>query len=434
MPESPAAPEEIAFSPELLAAVRARFLHAEADPFGGRRIYLENAGGGLTLAAALDADRRIAALPDNAGRDNPASREVGRVIGAGRADVAAFLNATDGSILGDQSTTACAFRVLGAAVAGVPGTNLVCSSLDHASFYDAAGILAARHGLERRVAGFDRETGALDPAVLAALVDERTVSVSIIHASNITGGKTDLAETVRRIRARAPRAVIVADGAQHVQHGIVDVAAAGVDAYVFSAYKVFSRPGFGFAYLSPRLAALPHAQLQGKAAGDWDLGTRDPGGFAAFSAVVDYLTWLGAQAQPDTAGGPRRRQLAAAMQAIESHEAALSRRLLEGDKRHPGLLEHAGVRLHGRRHPSCGREAVFAFSVPGRATGALVRAFGRRGIVLHDRVSDAYSKHTLDALGVPEVVRVSLAHYNTPEEVSIFLGALAEILRAEDPS
>lgn len=427
MPDHVNAPEML-LTPAVQNAVRERFHHPAGDPISGPRIYLENAGGGLTLKSALTTDAAINALPDNAGRDNPASREVGRVIQAGRADLRTFLNTPDGTLLADQSTTACAFRILQAAAQGVAGTNIVCSNLDHASFHDAAAVMASRHGLELRIVPLNRSTGALDPDAIAARVDAGTVSVSVIHASNITGGKTDLAATARLIRARAPQAIIVADGAQHVQHGVVDVAAAGVDAYVFSAYKVFSKPGFGFACLSPRLASFPHAQLLGKPATDWDLGTRDAGGFAAFSAVMDYLVWLGGTVAPETASD-RRSRVVAAYRAIEGHEAALSRLLLHGYDTRPGMARHARVVLHGQPHHSEGREAVFAFSIADVSTGRLVQEFGRRHINVHDRVCDAYSKHTLDALGVPEILRVSLAHYNTVDEIDAFLDALGEILR-----
>ena len=376
----------------------------------------------------FEADQRIGALPDNSGRDNPASREVDKAIAVGRRDVALFLNARDGTILSEQSSTACAFRILEAAAAGVRGTNIVCSQLDHAAFYDAASIVASRHQLERRVVPVNRETGALDPDAMAALVDEGTVAATIIHASNITGAKADLEAIAARVRERAPGAIIVADGAQHTQHSLVDVAGCGVDAYVFSAYKVFSKAGFGFAYLSPRLAALQHAQLLGKSATDWDLGTRDASGFAAFSCVVDYLCWLAGEVTPEVRLEDRRSAIAVAMNAIESHEAALSKRLLHGDGAVPGLLGHARVTLHGARHHCDGREAVFAISVPGVPTARLVREFVERKVIVHDRVSDAYSGHTLEALGVTEVVRVSLAHYNTPGEVDGFLRALDEVL------
>jgi cysteine desulfurase / selenocysteine lyase len=426
MPAS-SAPSEQLFPASTLKAIRDRFHHTEGDPYTGSRIYLENAGGGLTLKTVLEADAAIASLPDNAGRNNPSSREISRVLKAGKADIATLLNATEGTILSEQSTTACAFRILDAAAAGIKGSNIVCSCLDHASFYDASTKIADRYGLERRVAPLNPATGALDPQAVADLADEHTVSVSIIHASNITGGKTDLSAVAAAVRAKAPQAILIADGAQHVQHGIVDVSGVAIDAYVFSAYKLFSKPGFGFAYLSPRLANLPHAQLLGKPGSDWDLGTRDPGGFAAMSQVIDYFSWLAGEIDPH-APADRRGRIVAAIHAIESHEAALSQVLLHGHEKLAGLINHPRVVLHGRQHHCDGREAVFAFSVTGVHTNKLVQEFVRRRIIVHDRVSDAYSRHTMEALGVPAIVRVSLAHYNSPAEVHAFLIALNEIL------
>ena len=51
-----------------------------------------------------------------------------------------------------------------------------------------------------------------------------------------------------------------------------------------------------------------------------------------------------------------------------------------------------------------------------------------RGVIVHDRCSDAYSGHTMTRLGVDAVVRVSFAHYTSFEEVDRFLVALKEIV------
>ncbi len=39
------------------------------------------------------------------------------------------------------------------------------------------------------------------------------------------------------------------------------------------------------------------------------------------------------------------------------------------------------------------------------------------------RVKDAYSTSPLEGLGWPDAVRLSAAHYNTPEEIDLFLKA-----------
>ena len=63
----------IAFSDELMSAVRARFAHVEECPFAGERVFFENAGGALTLNSVAQTSAKFAAIPDNQGRANAAS-------------------------------------------------------------------------------------------------------------------------------------------------------------------------------------------------------------------------------------------------------------------------------------------------------------------------------------------------------------------------
>lgn len=49
------------------------------------------------------------------------------------------------------------------------------------------------------------------------------------------------------------------------------------------------------------------------------------------------------------------------------------------------------------------------------------------GVKVSARVRDAHSVVTLKALGWPDVVRLSAAHYNTPGEIDLFLKATGGI-------
>ncbi|MDD9855412.1 MAG: nitrogen fixation protein NifS, partial [Gammaproteobacteria bacterium] len=80
-----------AFDAQLLQEIRARFHHVERCPYQGPRIFFENAGGSLTLKSVVEVAAKLAAIPDNQGRDNPASAEMGRLIARGREDMATFL-------------------------------------------------------------------------------------------------------------------------------------------------------------------------------------------------------------------------------------------------------------------------------------------------------------------------------------------------------
>ena len=66
--------------PGLMADVRARFAHVDTCPFEGPRVFLENAGGALTLKSVAETSGIYAAIPDNQGRDNPASKALMAVI------------------------------------------------------------------------------------------------------------------------------------------------------------------------------------------------------------------------------------------------------------------------------------------------------------------------------------------------------------------
>lgn len=411
------------FSDDLLREIRSRFMHVESEPGIGKRIFFENGGGSLTLRSVIDIQNETAALPANAGRDNAGSHMVEKYIADGTRAVKDFLHVDSGIVVSCESTTSHAYRIIEAATAHAkPGSNVVCSDLDHACFYDATAYYADKKSLARRVVPMDTETGVVTADAFLKHVDQDTSLVSVIHASNITGGKNDLRAIAEGIRKKAPDAYIIADGAQHVQHATADVAELGVDSYVFSAYKAFSCPSYAFAYISERAASLPHTRLAGKNPTDWNLGTRDQSAYACFAKVVEYLCWLGEQiGAANCESSDRRAIIKAAYDAIESHELALGQRLLHGAGGAPGLLHHTAVQVFGNKNLSRDREAVFAFRVDGMSAKDVVKYFVQRGVIVHDRTNDAYSGHTLGRLGVDAIVRVSLAHYNTCEEVEQFL-------------
>ena len=426
---SDASGKSLPFDDALMSEIRARFVHVDSEPGLGQRIFFENGGGSLTLGSVIEVQKVAASLPANAGRANAGSHAVEQYIAEGVRALEDFMHVDRGVVISCESTTSHAFRMMEAAARQAkPGANIVCSDLDHACFHDAAAYYAKLFGLTRRVVSMDVDTGTLTPESVAEQVDEDTAIVSIIHASNITGGKNDLRAIAEAVRSKNPDAYILADGAQHVQHATADVSELGVDSYVFSAYKVFSCPGYAFAYLSERAAKLPHARLAGKRPDEWNLGTRDQAAYACFTQVVEYLCWLGERVSGSQPGAATRRELIKyAFDAIERHEIALGKNLLQGRGGTPGLLQHSRIQLYGNKNSSREREAVYAFCVDGISAKDVVRYFVDRGIIIHDRANDVYSGHTMNRLGVDAIVRVSLAHYNTSEEVERFLAVLNEL-------
>jgi selenocysteine lyase/cysteine desulfurase len=412
---------ETGFSLDLMREIRGQFFNVDSDPFSGKRIYFENAGGTLKLKSVLEVVELYTGLPDNAGRRNAASRKIQEAIDRGRHDVALFLGAKSGSIIAEQSTTAMLFRILRAIAESVKGGNMVTSNLDHASAYDATRIIAEHNGLEFRVAEFDPNSGIVPVESVLEKVDKDTIALTITHSSNILGTKNDVTKIVREARKINPNLYVILDGAQHASHGLIDVEEYGADAYLFSPYKTYSKIGTAFAHVSNRLANLPHDNLLGKPKDFWDLGTCETAAYACMSKVVEYLQWLGSHF---TDSNDPRTKVVEGMLAIERHELFLLKALLHGTNGTEGMLDIDNVIVYGEKEDLKVREPIVAFNIAGVDTSSTIDYFEENKVRLHNRTCDAYSRHTLMAIGIKECIRVSLCHYNTVDEVETFLKLL----------
>ncbi|MBU2960507.1 aminotransferase class V-fold PLP-dependent enzyme [Citreicella sp. C3M06] len=413
-----------AITPALLDDIRGKFAHVDTCPFTGPRVFFENAGGALTLKSVVETTAKFAAIPDNQGRDNAASHALVSVIDKARADAALFLNATGGKIIVGESGTELLFRLIADACLGSEAGVVLGSMIEHPASRSAAARWSQVAGKRHVLIAHDDATGTVTPEAYAAAVTPDVKVATILHTSPVTGMGMDLPGIAAAIRAVAPEALIIVDGIQHACHGGIDVAAAGVDGYVMSPYKVFSRHGYGLAWASERLSALRHNALIGAPEGSWELGTRDTGAYATFSDVVGYFDWLGGRVSDAT---DRRARIEAAGRAIHEHEAALTHAILHGTGNLPGLAEMPGVGIIGGvDNPA--REGLVGFYVDGKASAEIVAALSDEGIRVHMRKADHYSGNVLTPLGKPDCVRVSLCHYNTEGEVASFLAAMTRIL------
>ncbi len=412
--------------PGLIDEIRDRFANVDECPFQGPRAFFENAGGALTLKSVVETSAKFAGLPDNPGRDNPAGRAAQDLIARSKADMATFFNAPGGQFIAGESGTELLFRLIGAACLGTPeGGRVLGSTLEHPATRSAADRYAPIGGKTHVLVAHDDATGSIEAAAFRPEVTPDTRVTTILHTSPVTGMGVDVAAVAAEIRAVAPDCYIIVDGIQHAAHGRLDLAALGVDGYVISPYKVFSRHGYGIAWLSDRLAALPHDGLMGAPGAPWELGTRDAGAYAAFSDVVAYFDWLGGRVGDAT---DRRDRIVAAGEAIHAREAALTNALLHGAGNLPGLASYDGVTiLGGVENPR--REGLVSFALESHGAGDIVAALNEAGIRTHIRKADHYSANILAPLGMESCVRVSLCHYNTEEEVVRFLAAMRDIRR-----
>ena len=410
--------------PELLAAIRDRFAHVDSCPFQGPRVFFENAGGALTLKSVVDTSARFATIPDNQGRDNPASHALVDVINRARADMSVMMNTSSGQFFAGESGTELLFRMIRTACVNAPkGAKVIGSSIEHPASRSAARRWAEIAGLDYVNVPHDDASGIVTAEAYRAHLTPDVRVATILHASPVTGMGMDVAGIAAAIRDVAPEAIIIVDGIQHAAHGQLDIDSYGVDGYAISPYKVFARHGYGIAWISDRLSAMPHDMLIDAPATGWEFGTRDTGSYATMSDVVAYFDWLGGQVSDAT---DRRARIEAAGHAIHAHEKHLTDTMLNGTGNLPGLVDLPGVQIiGGDDNPA--REGLVCFAMDGLPAADIVARLNAQGIRTHVRKADHYSGNVLDPLDLPAAVRVSLCHYNSEAEVTAFLSAMKKM-------
>jgi len=205
--------------------------------------------------------------------------------------------------------------------------------------------------------------------------------------------------------------------------------------YSETLYKFFA-PHLGILYgrlpLLERLPAYKVRPASDEPPVKWETGTLNHECLAGLVATLDYLATLGrAHADEDTAAftgrSGRRRELHAALAAIQRYERGLAGRLLAGLRALPGATIYGLVAEEDlpRRVPTV------ALTIAGHTPRELAEALGRRGIFCWD--GNYYALTLMERLGLEPTggaLRIGLAHYNTAAEVDRLLAVLREIVGA----
>jgi selenocysteine lyase/cysteine desulfurase len=295
---------------------------------------------------------------------------------------------------------------------------------------------------EVRFARFDPKTAQLDLPHLESLVDENTRVISVAGVSNVLGSKTPL-DGVLKI-ARHSSAYTVLDAVHTVAHLPFDVQKTPFDFVVFSAYKLFSRRGSFMCGRRDLLQSLkPYKVLPSpeEAPGNWEMGTRDQSLFASMSAVMEYLEWLGSRVEEHVrekvdAYAGRRRLLKAALTWIEDYERELSVAMLRGAQGVEGLSNMAGLEVYGITDPVQvqARVPTFTFNIIGADPIEVAKyLWEKHAIAVLAEDHGGFYSRTLKTYGKSIAVRASPVHFNTVEEVYVFLRALKDAVRHFKP-
>lgn len=298
-----------------------------------------------------------------------------------------------------------------------PGDEIIVTRLDHDANV-APWLALQRQGIVIKWLDFDPATCTLKLDALPDLISERTRLIAAGYASNAVGTINDVAAIVRL--ARDHNCLTYIDAVHFAPHGLIDVAQLGCDVLVCSAYKFFG-PHVGVAYLQPTLAnalSIDKVRPQSDAAPyKFETGTLNHEGLAGLAAAVDYLANL----VPAPAIASRRERIRAVMTAIAAYERKLSRRLVEG------LQQVVGLHIYGITSADrlAERTPTVSVAMDQMTAAELAHHLGEQDIFVWD--GDFYAVEVIRRLGLEArggLVRIGLAHYNTPEEIDLLLEAM----------
>ncbi len=414
------------FPPKLTEGIRSQFVYVDEDPYSGKRIYLEAASGSLRPKSVIEAMAKETRLPDQQGRANPGSNHSVEVTTQGIEDLMTFFGAKSGQTMPGWSSSHVIYRIVNAVLSSIPGTNVVTTGLDHASVRSAVTQFAEKYGKEERIAEPSRETGSVSLESIFEKIDNDTCLLAVIHTSNVTGETFDVKTIIEEARKIKPDLYIMVDGVQYSPSDLIDVEEIGADAYVIAPYKNYGVKGCGYAYLSDRLAKLPHWKYIYKPETSWDLGGVEHQSYAVWSAVVDYLCWLGGHF---TDSADRRAQVVAAMKSIKAHSTGLLSTLINGTDKMDGLKDMGHVTVYGMGEDLSSRVCLVGFNLEGIESAKGCALYRDKQFRLHAPGQDPFFAAMLKQLGIASFIRLSACHYNTPEEIELFLKATASFAK-----
>ena len=392
----------------------------------GGWVFMENAGGTLVPRQVTD---RLSEFTTNfqvqPGEGYVASMRGAERIAEGREALAALINADVHEIVIGPSTTSNVY-VLSHALRPLlaAGDEIIVTNQDHEANNGAWRALESR-GMVIREWRMNAMSDDLEIDDLAALLNEKTKLVCFTHCSNIVG----LVHDVKKIAAMVHDvgALVCVDGVAYAPHRRVDVHDLDVDFYLYSPYKLLG-PHMGVLYGKPELLALLANQSHYFISEDDYQRKLCPGGYnyeltAAAAGVMDYFDAVHDHHFPG-ANVARDQRIEAVFALFADHETRLARPIEDY------LRAHEGIHLAGQgADADRERVGVMSFYAKGRDSGDIIRHLQSHKIGVF--ADDFYAARCIDALGARQrggVIRASLAHYNSSEDVTRLLEQLERII------
>ncbi len=300
-----------------------------------------------------------------------------------------------------------------------PGDEIIVTNQDHEANIGAWRRLES-YGAVIKEWKINTENAELEIEDLKALLTNKTKIVAVTHCSNIVGSINNLQSIAKLVHEY--NAFLVGDGVSYAPHGLPNVKDLDVDFYTFSLYKTYG-PHLGLLYGKKEiLNQLPnqnHEFLEGDVP-----YTLNPGGpnheeLSCLVGIYEYFNNLYNHHFPDE-NNTLRKKIEKINELISNHEEQIANPLLEY------LNSRNDIKLIGKKKiENKNRAPTIAFTFVNQSSKKISDQLVKNGIAT--RNDNFYAWRCLKALGIDVddgVVRTSMVHYNTHEDVEKLISVL----------
>jgi cysteine desulfurase / selenocysteine lyase len=289
------------------------------------------------------------------------------------------------------------------------GDEIIISYLEHHANIVPWQMLCDRKGALLKVIPIN-ENGEIVIEEYYKLLSSRTKLVSVTQVSNALGTILPVTEIIKA--AHSMNIPVMVDGAQGIQHGIVDVEEMDCDFYTFSGHKVYGPAGIGVLYGREKwLSELPPYQGGGDMVDKvtfekttynqlpfkFEAGTMNYPGAIGLAAALDYVTGIGRE-------------------NITIREKILLQYATEK------LSDIEGLRIYGNSDNKISTISLLLNGIHQYDTGMIL---DKMGIAV--RTGTHCAQPVMDYFGIEGTVRASISFYNTTEEIDSLVTGIEKV-------
>ncbi len=403
--------------------VRSQF-PAFKDPMCKDWSFFENAGGSYVPKQVIEKlNSFMISTKVQPYADYPMSKIAGNNMDEATELFAKMINANHKEIIIGGSTSVNLYILSNALKYSLkPGDEVIVTNQDHEANISPWRRLS-EFGAIIKEWKINKETAELEIENFESLLTNKTKIVAVTHCSNIVGTVNNLKKISEL--AHKKNAIVIGDGVSYAPHGFPDVKELGVDFYTFSLYKTYG-PHLALLYGKENILKNLPNQNHEFLSGSYPY-TINPGGpnheeLVSLIGIYEYMIEL-YKHHFNNEDSSIRAKIKKINNLISQHEEEISNPILEY------ISKRKDLKLIGKNKiVKKNRAPTISFISKEKKSKKVSEILVNEKIAT--RNDNFYAWRCLKALGIDTedgLIRLSLTHYNSQDDVERVLQALTKI-------